>query len=39
MLLRKRTGTSPGTQRFVETLSPNLEGDVVFERWNGEATT
>ena len=31
--------SSPGTTRFVESLYPLLEGDVVFQRWNVVATT
>jgi quinol monooxygenase YgiN len=30
---------SPATARFVETLFPLLEGDMLFQRWNGVAST
>ena len=30
---------SLGTTRFVETLYPLLDGDIIFQRWNDVATT
>ena len=35
----QRHRNSPGTKRFVEALYPNLDGDLMFERWNAVATT